>query len=141
MNAKTNMVSIKSRASPSITAAIHSISVTSTRITGNSNISAAAKTAAKVATTNISRAAMSSKRARTASQRRKMAEPRVRALILSMATIVACLGIAKLAAAEHIKIGSLKTVGTGPIYIADAKGYFAAEGLDIEFVVFDSAQP
>jgi len=45
------------------------------------------------------------------------------------------------ALAEHIKIGSLKTVGTGPIYIADAKGYFAAENLEIEMVVFDSAQP
>lgn len=43
--------------------------------------------------------------------------------------------------AEDIKIGLLKTVGGGPVFIAKEKGYFAAEGLNVEFVVFDSAQP
>jgi NitT/TauT family transport system substrate-binding protein len=43
--------------------------------------------------------------------------------------------------AEDIKIGLLKTVGGGPIFIAKDKGYFAAEGLNVDYVVFDSAQP
>jgi len=45
------------------------------------------------------------------------------------------------ASAEAIKIGGLHTTGNGPVYIAAAKGYFAAEGLDAQLVYFDSAQP
>jgi NitT/TauT family transport system substrate-binding protein len=45
------------------------------------------------------------------------------------------------AQAEHIKIGVLKTTASGPIFIANAKGYFAAEGLEDELVTFESAQP
>jgi NitT/TauT family transport system substrate-binding protein len=44
-------------------------------------------------------------------------------------------------AAEKIKIGTLMTTGTGPIFIAKDKGYFAAEGLDIDIVPFDAGQP
>jgi len=55
---------------------------------------------------------------------------------------LACLMLATAAqAAEHIKIGILKTTASGPIFIADAKGYFAAEGLEDELVFFASAQP
>ncbi|HWE75274.1 MAG TPA: ABC transporter substrate-binding protein [Stellaceae bacterium] len=42
---------------------------------------------------------------------------------------------------ETIKIGSLKAANVGPAFIAQAKGYFAAEGLDVEFSYFESAQP
>lgn len=44
-------------------------------------------------------------------------------------------------AAEHIKIGMLLTAGSGPLYVATAKGYFAAEGLDAELIPFDAGQP
>jgi NitT/TauT family transport system substrate-binding protein len=44
-------------------------------------------------------------------------------------------------AAEKVKIGTLKTTGSGPVYIAQERGYFAAEGLDSELVYFESAQP
>lgn len=44
-------------------------------------------------------------------------------------------------AAEHIKIGLLLTAGSGPVYVALEKGYFAAEGLDAELVPFDAGQP
>jgi NitT/TauT family transport system substrate-binding protein len=55
---------------------------------------------------------------------------------------VACwLALAAGARAETIKVGLLKTVGAGPIFIAQEKGYFAAEGLEIQDVVFDSAEP
>lgn len=45
------------------------------------------------------------------------------------------------AAAEAVKIGTLKTTGTGPVFIAQERGYFAAEGLNAELVFFESAQP
>jgi NitT/TauT family transport system substrate-binding protein len=45
------------------------------------------------------------------------------------------------ASAESVKIGVLKTTGSGPAYIAHDKGYFAAEGLTSELVFFESAQP
>ncbi|HEX3972399.1 MAG TPA: ABC transporter substrate-binding protein [Stellaceae bacterium] len=54
---------------------------------------------------------------------------------------LACLLISTAAQAENIKIGILKTTSSGPIFIASAKGYFAAEGLEAELVTFESAQP
>lgn len=43
-------------------------------------------------------------------------------------------------AAEAIKIGMVKVTTDGPIYLAQEKGYFAAEGLSVEFADFDAAQ-
>lgn len=45
------------------------------------------------------------------------------------------------ALAEHLKIGVLKLGQAGPVFVAQDKGYFAAEGLDTEIVLFDAAQP
>jgi NitT/TauT family transport system substrate-binding protein len=42
-------------------------------------------------------------------------------------------------AAETIKLGTAKITATGPIYIAQARGYFAAEGLDVELADIDVA--
>jgi NitT/TauT family transport system substrate-binding protein len=42
---------------------------------------------------------------------------------------------------EALKIGSLKATNVGPAFIAKERGYFAAEGLDVDFIFFDSAQP
>ena len=44
-------------------------------------------------------------------------------------------------AAEHIKVGTLKLAQYSPVFIAQEKGYFAAEGLDAELVMFESAEP
>jgi len=44
-------------------------------------------------------------------------------------------------AGEAIKIGTLMTTGGGALYIAQEKGYFAAEGLTAELVPFDAGQP
>jgi len=41
-------------------------------------------------------------------------------------------------AAEPIKIGVLLTTGTGPVFIAKEKGYFAAEAFDAEMVNFEA---
>jgi len=46
-----------------------------------------------------------------------------------------------LAHAEHIKIGILKTPPSGLVFIALDKGYFAAEGLDVELSYFEAGQP
>jgi NitT/TauT family transport system substrate-binding protein len=43
-------------------------------------------------------------------------------------------------AAETIKLGTAKLTATGPIYIAQAKGYFAAEGLNVDVNYVETAQ-
>ncbi|HEX4194591.1 MAG TPA: ABC transporter substrate-binding protein [Stellaceae bacterium] len=45
------------------------------------------------------------------------------------------------AAAEHIKIGVVRSNGGIPAIIAKEKGYFAAEGVEADVIFFDSAQP
>ena len=59
--------------------------------------------------------------------------------LLAAASVVAALPLA--AQAEAIKLGSLTVANVGPIFIAKEKGYFAAEGLEVELVSFDAAQP
>src|SRR6185437_13742098 len=44
-------------------------------------------------------------------------------------------------AADTIKIGLLKSAGSTAVYLAQDKGYFAAEGLDAQFTFFDAAEP
>ncbi len=55
--------------------------------------------------------------------------------------VAAALAASAAHANETIKIGSLKAANVGPAFIAKEKGYFAAEGLDVEFSYFESAQP
>jgi NitT/TauT family transport system substrate-binding protein len=43
--------------------------------------------------------------------------------------------------AEPIKIGLVKTLAVGPIFVAQERGYFAAQGLDAELVYIDAAEP
>jgi NitT/TauT family transport system substrate-binding protein len=59
----------------------------------------------------------------------------------SLLALACCVALAPGARAEKIKVGLLKTAGAGPIFIAQEKGYFAAENLEIEDVVFESAEP
>jgi NitT/TauT family transport system substrate-binding protein len=60
---------------------------------------------------------------------------------IGLCLAVAAPGAGGAAGAESIKIGVLKTTGSGPAYIALDKGYFAAAGCAAELVSFDSAQP
>ena len=55
--------------------------------------------------------------------------------------LVGALLVAPRAEAEAIKIGLLPVSGSGPTFIAQDKGYFAAEGLEVELVPFDAGQP
>ncbi len=45
------------------------------------------------------------------------------------------------AEAEKIKVGLLSLTSHAPSIIAEKRGYFDAEGLDVEFVTFQAAQP
>lgn len=63
------------------------------------------------------------------------------ALRAGLAAAVFAVIAAAPAGAEAVKIGVLHTTGEGPAFIAAAKGYFAAEGLQAELVFFESAQP
>jgi NitT/TauT family transport system substrate-binding protein len=63
------------------------------------------------------------------------------AACLAAWSLVASAGLSAPAQAEAIKIGSLTVANVGPIFIAKVKGYFAAEGLEVELVSFDAAQP
>ena len=60
---------------------------------------------------------------------------------LMLALIVVVLAGAPAAAAEKIAVSATRTTGSAAVYIAQAKGYFAAEGLDVDFVFFNAAQP
>ena len=44
-------------------------------------------------------------------------------------------------AADHVKVGTTRLIGYVTVPVGLAHGYFQAEGLDIEQVFFDSAQP
>jgi NitT/TauT family transport system substrate-binding protein len=54
---------------------------------------------------------------------------------------LALLRIGSAEAAEHVKLGVVKVAANGPNFIAQERGYFAAEGIDVEILPFDSAEP
>ena len=58
--------------------------------------------------------------------------------VLALALGAALAGGAALAQTK-VRVGNVNTVSDVGIYIADRKGYFKAEGLDVEFVGFKSA--
>ena len=64
-----------------------------------------------------------------------------RGLVLAATLIGSAFATEPAAAAEKIKVAVVSSLGSAPIYIADAKGYFKDEGLDVTLVHFDSAQP
>lgn len=45
------------------------------------------------------------------------------------------------AAADHVKVGTTRLIGYVSVPVGLAHGYFQAEGIDVEQVYFDSAQP
>jgi NitT/TauT family transport system substrate-binding protein len=59
------------------------------------------------------------------------------ALCASLAVALAV----RTAAAEDVKIGYIKVGALAPLLVAQAKGYFAAEGLSAELVAFDAPVP
>jgi NitT/TauT family transport system substrate-binding protein len=65
---------------------------------------------------------------------------RVLKLLLLLAAAVALLS-QRASAADRVKFGVFKVVGTSSVFIAQEKGYFAAEGLDVELVPFTAQEP
>ncbi len=49
--------------------------------------------------------------------------------------------VAPRVSAEEVRIGTIKVAGAGAMFIAEERGYFAAEGLTPKFVFFEAAQP
>lgn len=69
-------------------------------------------------------------------------EPAGRAGIALVATCVAWMVLGPAAVrAEEIRIGLVKSASTSTIYIAQERGYFAAEGLTPKLVTFSAAEP
>ncbi len=62
-----------------------------------------------------------------------------RSLLALMPAVL--MGPALAAGQRTLKLGMLHTLSPAPIYIAQGRGYFAAQGLDVQFVFFDAAQP
>ena len=60
--------------------------------------------------------------------------------LVALSIALACALAALPASAEHIKIGVIRVMASGPVFLAQDKGYFAAEGLDAEIVFFGAAQ-
>ena len=61
-----------------------------------------------------------------------------RHLILAAALAAVVLGHAR---AETVKLGIQKLEGQGPVFIAQEKGYFRDQGLDVDITYFTAAQP
>ena len=60
---------------------------------------------------------------------------------LCFALVVSLLGAGTAAAAEIVKICSVRSMGGSPDFVAKDKGFFAAQGIDAEIITFKSAQP
>ena len=57
------------------------------------------------------------------------------------AVLAAGTGTVSARAAEPVAVGVLKLASSGPVFLAEAKGYFAAAGLDARLKYFEAAQP
>jgi NitT/TauT family transport system substrate-binding protein len=70
-----------------------------------------------------------------------MQRPLIGQMLAGLMLASFALAAAPAGAAYAIKIGLSKSTTAGGIFIAQEKGYFAAESLDPEFVLFDSSEP
>jgi NitT/TauT family transport system substrate-binding protein len=59
----------------------------------------------------------------------------------ALAAMVALAGGMPPAMAQNVAVGVLKLASSGPVFIAEDKGYFKDEGLDAELKFFTAAQP
>jgi len=59
--------------------------------------------------------------------------------LLAAVALAACIGLGGRATAQELTVGTIGASSDAPFFIADAKGYFAEQGLKVTFVRFDSA--
>jgi len=69
---------------------------------------------------------------------RRVGAIRLAAILLAGASL---LGSAGVRAAEPITIAALPFVSSAPLFVAQERGYYAEEGLEVEFEFFRAAQP
>jgi len=62
-----------------------------------------------------------------------------RRLFVAALAVAAAIGISGGARAQQLTIGTIGASSDAPLFIADAKGYFAEQGLKVTFVRFDTA--
>ena len=64
---------------------------------------------------------------------------------LAVAAVGAVVGVGLVTqpvqAADAVKVGVLRFVSSGGLFLAKENGYFVAEGLDVDLVFFEAAQP
>ena len=65
---------------------------------------------------------------------------KVLTLGFACAAMISLAALAPAGAAETIKIGIGPVTGVGPVFLAQERGYFAAENLDADAISFDAAQ-
>ncbi len=70
-------------------------------------------------------------------ERKEMRSP-IPCLIAALAALVLA-GAAR--AADPVKIGIVKTLAVGPVFVAAERGYFADQGIAADLVYIDAAQP
>ena len=63
----------------------------------------------------------------------------IRRALLSVTIIVAL--IVQASAQERVSVGTQRLVTSGALFLADARGYFKAEGLEVDMTAFASPQP
>src|SRR5215469_1463263 len=63
----------------------------------------------------------------------------VRAPIMRAFIVAAAVAATSAATAQTVTVGAASTLSDAPIYIADQKGFFRAEGLNVKVVNFRSA--
>ncbi len=61
--------------------------------------------------------------------------------VLGAFAVAAVIVVPVSADAENVKIGLLRNVPSGPVFIAQEKRFFAAEGISADLVYFDSSEP
>ena len=59
----------------------------------------------------------------------------------ALATACALAPVAPAAAADKVNVGALRFTSHAASFVAFERGYFADEGLDVEFTFFQAAQP
>jgi len=60
---------------------------------------------------------------------------------LALTASIVALAAGPSRAAEHVKIGVVRSMGGAPLYVAQDMGFYKDEGLDAQLVWFDAAQP
>ena len=66
---------------------------------------------------------------------------RFSSITLPLAALGAVLAVTSAQAADKVNVAALTFVSSSPLFIAQEKGYFAEQGLEVEFKFFRAAQP